>query len=241
MSRTHGHVCFASSRPKTSVTSQDHHPSSPRSPGVEQYYEYATYLAVAIGSAILILIIRQLDAQPGTESVTTHGSLDGAGHLLTGLMIGVGLRALRLPIPVWTVLLGSVAPDIGHLLSHYEILSVVSGSSRTGTHSALALILVAMVGFIDQRRANLWLGMAIGGLTHLWRDMGTGTVPLLWPFDLTVDGTTYSRYMIALVGSAIAMIGSGMLLDTYRFANRSHIPAPPHQVVPEQRESATNG
>jgi membrane-bound metal-dependent hydrolase YbcI (DUF457 family) len=98
-----------------------------------------------------------------------------------------------------------------------------------------------MIGFIDQRRANLWLGMAIGGLTHLWRDMGTGTVPLLWPFDLTVDGTTYSRYMIALVGSAIAMIGSGMLLDIYRLANQSDVPVPPYQHATEHEESATNG
>jgi hypothetical protein len=56
--------------------------------------------------------------------------------------------------------------------------------------------------------------------------MGTGTVPLLWPFDLTVDGTTFSRYMIALVGGALAMIGSGILLDTYRFANQPRVPSP---------------
>jgi membrane-bound metal-dependent hydrolase YbcI (DUF457 family) len=171
-------------------------------------------------SAIALLIIRQVDAQPGTETVTTHGPLDAAGHLATGLMIGVGIRALRLPIPIWTVLLGSILPDIGHLLSRYDVLAVVTGSSRTGTHSAVALILIAMIGFIDRRHANLWLGVAIGGLTHLWRDMGTGTVPLLWPFDLTVDGTTFSRYMIALIGGALAMVGSGMLLDTYRIANR---------------------
>ena len=226
-------VCSDFARPDTIVTSLDQHSPSPPDRGIEQYYEYATYLAAVVGSAVLILIIRQLDAQPGTETLSTHGPLDVAGHLLTGLMIGMGLRALRLPIPVWTVLLGSVAPDIGHLLSHYEILSVVSGSSRTGTHSALALVLVAMIGFIDQRRANLWLGVAIGGLTHLWRDMGTGTVPLLWPFDFTVDGTTFSRYMIALVGGAIALIGSGMLLDTYRSAQPDALNQPP-QPSPEE-------
>lgn len=200
---------------------------------VEQYYDYATHLAAVLCCAVLILAIRQLDARPGTDTVTTHGPLDAAAHLLTGLMIGIGIRALRLPIPIWAVLIGSIAPDIGHLLNRYEILSVVTGSSRTGTHSALALILIAMVGFVDQRRANLWLGVAIGGLTHLWRDMGTGTVPLLWPFDLTVDGTTYSRYMIALVGGAMAMIGSGMLLDTYRFANRPGTSSPSREEPPE--------
>jgi membrane-bound metal-dependent hydrolase YbcI (DUF457 family) len=180
----------------------------------------AVYLVVACACAVLILLIRQWDAQPDTESVTTHGPLDAAGHLLTGLMIGVGVLALRLPIPLWTILLGSIAPDIGHLLNHYDILATVTGSSRTGTHSALALIVVASVGFIDRKRANVWLGIAVGGLTHLWRDMGTGTVPLLWPFDLTVDGTTYSRYMIALIGGTVAMIGSGLLLDVYRRANQ---------------------
>ena len=189
---------------------------------LEWFYGYATYVATAIGCALLIVIIRRLDAQPGTDTVTTHGPLDAAAHLLTGLMIGIGIRALRLPIPIWSVLIGSIAPDIGHVLFHYGVLDTVTGSSRTGTHSALALIAIACGGFIDQRRANLWLGVAIGGLTHLWRDMGTGTVPLLWPFDLTVDGTTFSRYMIALVGGSLAMIGSGMLLDVYRRAN--HIP-----------------
>lgn len=185
---------------------------------LEQAYEYATYLATVIACALLIVVIRRWDAQPGTEAVTIHGPLDASGHLLTGLMIGVGIRALRLPIPIWSVLIGSIAPDIGHLLFHYGVLDTVTGSSRTGTHSAIVLIVVASVGFIDQKRANLWLGVAIGGLTHLWRDMGTGTVPLLWPFDLTVDGTTFSRYMIALVGGSLAMIGSGMLLDVYRDA-----------------------
>ena len=185
---------------------------------LEQVYEYATYIATIIVCAFVILVIRRWDAQPGTDGVTIHGPLDASGHILTGLMIGVGIRALRLPIPIWAVLLGSIAPDIGHVLYHYGVLQPVSGS-RTGTHSAIALIVVASVGFLDQRRANVWLGIAIGGLTHLWRDMGTGTVPLLWPFNLTVDGTTFSRYMIALVGGSLAMIGSGMLLDVYRRAN----------------------
>ena len=209
------------------MNSRDPHAFGSLSPGVERYYDYVTSLSVVIASTIGILIIRHLDAQPGTETIATHGALDAAGHLLTGLMIGMGIRGLRLPIPPWTVVLGSLAPDIGHALSHYEILSVVTGSSRTGTHSAFALILIASVGFIDRRRANLWLGLAIGGITHLWRDMGTGTVPLLWPFDLTVDGTTFSRYMIALVGGALAMVGSGMLLDTYRLANGLTRPFPP--------------
>ena len=206
------------------MTSQNHDQTAAQSPRVADFYEYATYLATALCSAVAIIIIRRLDAQPGTDTVTTHGVLDASAHLLTGLMIGVGLRALRLPIPLWAVLIGSIAPDIGHLLRHYDILSVVTGSSRTGTHSAAALIVVALIGFIDQRRANMWLGIALGGLTHLWRDMGTGTVPLLWPVDLTVDGTTFSRYMIAICGASLAMIGSGMLLDTYRLANRLDTP-----------------
>lgn len=188
-------------------------------PGFERLFRYGSDLGIVLGAALLILLIREIDAQPGTESVLTHGPLDATGHIVTGLMIGVGIRALRLPIPIWSVLIGSIVLDVGHLLSSRDILETVTGSSRTGTHSALALIVIASVGFLDQRRANVWLGIAIGGLTHLWRDMGTGTVPLLWPFDLTVDGTTFSRYMIALVGGSLAMIGSGLLLDIYRQAS----------------------
>jgi membrane-bound metal-dependent hydrolase YbcI (DUF457 family) len=144
-----------------------------------------------------------------------HGFYDEVGHLLTALMLAIGLRALRFPIPVWAVLLGGVILDVGHVFDRLGITEPIAGSTRNGSHSIFALVLIALIGFVDRRHANVWLGMALGALSHLWRDMGTGSVALLWPMNDEVDATTFTRYMAGLLGATVAMIGSGALLDLY--------------------------
>ncbi len=188
-------------------------------------YRYATYAGVAIGAWILIAVVRQFDAPADGNTMTVHGILDEIGHLLTALMIAMGIKALRFPVPVWSVLIGGVVLDVGHIMLQLDFTEPVEGSSRNGTHSVFVLILLACIGFLDQRRANVWLGVTLGALSHLWRDMGTGNVPLVWPFLQNVDGTTFSRYMIGLLGATIAMIGSGMLLEVYEHANALEPPS----------------
>lgn len=181
-------------------------------------YRYVTLLATAMCAWVGIGIIRLLDPASGSTTLAQHGVLDEIGHVLTALMIAVGLKALRLPIPIWSVLIGGMVLDVGHILTMQGITDPIGSSTRNGTHSVFALILLAIVGFVDQRRANVWLGITLGALTHLWRDMGTGTVPLLWPLLENVDGTTFKRYMIGLLGASIAMIGSGALLELHEHA-----------------------
>jgi membrane-bound metal-dependent hydrolase YbcI (DUF457 family) len=182
-------------------------------------YRFATYAGISIGAWILIGVVRQFDAPSDGNTLQVHGVLDEMGHLLTALMIAMGIKALRFPVPVWSILIGGVVLDVGHIMLQLDFTEPVTGSSRNGTHSVFVLILLACIGFLDQRRANVWLGLALGALSHLWRDMGTGNVPLFWPFLENVDGTTFRRYMIALLGATIAMIGSGALLEIYDRAN----------------------
>jgi membrane-bound metal-dependent hydrolase YbcI (DUF457 family) len=182
-------------------------------------YRFATYAGTAIGAWILIGVVRQFDAPTDGNTLRVHGILDELGHLLTALMIAMGIKALRFPVPVWSILIGGVLLDVGHIMLQLDFTEPIEGSSRNGTHSVFALILLACVGFFDQRRANVWLGVTLGALSHLWRDMGTGNVPLVWPFLENVDGTTFARYMIGLLGATIAMIGSGALLEVYANAN----------------------
>jgi membrane-bound metal-dependent hydrolase YbcI (DUF457 family) len=144
-----------------------------------------------------------------------HGVYDELGHLLTALVAGIGVRALRLPIPLLSMLLGGVVLDLGHVLQMMDYVNALEGSTRSGSHSITVVIMLACMGFLDRRRANIWLGIAIGAVSHLWHDMGTGTVALMWPVTETVYGTIYRRYLAGLAGMAAAMVGSAALLGVH--------------------------
>ena len=172
-----------------------------------------TYLAAIAVCLLAIVALRILE--PEDETLLVHGVYDELGHLLTALVAGIGVRALRLPVPLWSVLLGGVVLDLGHVLQMMGYVNALEGSSRSGSHSIAVVILLACLGFLDRRRANIWLGIAIGAVSHLWRDMGTGTVALMWPVTDTVYGTLYTRYLAGLAGMAIAMVGSAALIGVH--------------------------
>lgn len=160
-----------------------------------------------------IIAIHLLDK--GVETLPLHGFLDHVGHALTALMAALSVRAIRLPIPVWSILLGGMVLDLGHVPQMLGAVNALEGSTRNGSHSLAVVIVLASLGFLDQRHANVWLGIAIGATSHLWRDMGTGTVALMWPVTETVYGTLFTRYLAVLTGVALAMIGSATLLSLY--------------------------
>jgi hypothetical protein len=189
-------------------------------------YEFRTIIArsLLLFSAALIawggiVGIHLIERAPGERSLRLHGIYDEVGHLLTALMIAIGLRAVRFPIPIWPVLLGGVILDVGHIFDRLGITEPIAGSTRNGSHAILSVVLIALIGFADRRHANVWLGISLGALSHLWRDMGTGSLALLWPIKDEVDATTFTRYMAGLLGASVAMIGSGALLDLYEGAN----------------------
>lgn len=177
-------------------------------------------LSVVAGSWLGLALLRIAEPGPNDRSLAIHGIYDEAGHLLTALMIALGLRALRLPVPVWSVLAGGVVLDVGHVMIQLDFSEPVMGSSRNGTHSLLAVAIIALVGFIDRRHANVWLGIALGALSHLWRDLGTGLVPLAWPISDELWGTSFRRYLAGLTGITLVMIGSGTLLAVHARTTR---------------------
>lgn len=179
---------------------------------------------VTIGLCIIgLLFLPKLE--PDHTSLTTHALYDEVGHLLTAVVAAIGVWSLRLPVPIWSILLGGVLLDTGHILSMSGLVNELEGSSRNGSHSLAVVVLLACLGFLDRRRANVWLGITIGAVSHLWRDMGTGTVPLMWPVTETVYGTLYTRYLAGLAGMAIAMVGASALLDVHaQTADTDHTP-----------------
>lgn len=171
-------------------------------------------LTGAIAACTFALLILP-DLEPDHSTLTAHGINDWIGHLITALILAIGVRALRLPIPAWSILAGGIVIDLGHVPQMLGYIGALEGSSRNGSHSLAVVALLALFGFLDRRRANAWLGVAIGAASHLWRDMGTGTVALIWPLTDTVYGTSYHRYLAVLAGLAIAMVGSSGLLDIH--------------------------
>lgn len=169
---------------------------------------------IAVGLCIIAIIaIRRFE--PNGADLPIHGGFDVAGHLLTALIAAIGVKSLRLPVPIWAILLGGIVLDAGHTLNWMGYTNALEGSSRNGSHSLFVVAILASLGFLDRRRAHIWLGIAMGATSHLWRDMGTGTVALLWPITDTVYGTLFNRYLAVLAGVAVAMIGSSALLGVY--------------------------
>lgn len=185
------------------------------------------YSAIACGSWITIAILRLAEPGPADRTLTIHGIYDETGHLLTALMVAMGVKAIGMPIPVWSIIIGGAILDLGHVLIQLDFAEPITGSSRNGTHSLALVTMIALLGFIDRRHANVWLGIAIGASSHLWRDMGTGLVPLAWPLSDDVWGTSFTRYMAGLMGLTAAMIGGGALLATYEHASRDTDVEPP--------------
>lgn len=184
------------------------------------------YLTVSGLCLLAIYVLRE--AEPAGASLRLHGAMDVAGHLLTALILWIGVRALHLPVPLWATLLGGVVLDTGHVLGWLGYVNAFEGSSRNGSHSLFVVAILACIGFVNQRRAHVWLGIAMGATSHLWRDMGTGTVALLWPLTDTVYGTLFNRYMAVLAGMSIAMIGTSALLAVHAKTRRIDEPSHSH-------------
>jgi membrane-bound metal-dependent hydrolase YbcI (DUF457 family) len=172
--------------------------------------------------------------EPADETLTLHGVYDELGHALTALVAAIGVRALRLPVPSWSILVGGMILDLGHVPQMIGYASALEGSTRNGTHSLAVVALLACLGFLDRRHANVWLGIAIGATSHLWRDMGTGTVPLMWPLRETVYGTLYTRYLAVLSGMALAMVGSAALLGIHAESRRER-PREPQATIHDRQ------
>lgn len=176
----------------------------------------ASLILIALCLAVLWLLERY---EPAGIPLEIHGALDVMGHVTTALVAAIGVRALRLPVPFWSIILGGVVLDLGHIPGFLGYVNALEGSTRNGSHSLFVVAILAVIGFIDRRHANMWLGIAMGATSHLWRDMGTGTVALIWPITETVYGTLFNRYLAVLAGISLAMIGSATLLAVHAQAN----------------------
>ena len=186
---------------------------------------FRAFASLALIALCLVLLWLPERYEPTGAPLGIHGTFDVAGHLITAFIAAIGVRALRLPVPLWSIVLGGVVLDLGHVLGFLGYVNALEGSSRNGSHSLFVVAILAGIGFLDRRHANLWLGIAMGATSHLWRDMGTGTVALTWPITETVYGTSFTKYLAVLAGIALAMIGSATLLAVHARATSTQGPS----------------
>ncbi len=157
-------------------------------------------------------IIRGIDGlDRGSQSLLVHGLRDETGHLLTAYVWALGLIALRLPLRLGLVLLGGIVIDIDHVLQLLDVVAAAPGSSRPGSHSLMPLVIMFILATLDRRRVWIWMSIAAGVMSHLARDMATGTVPLLWPLPVEPVSIPYRLYAGTLVACAMIAFGAALV------------------------------
>ena len=142
-------------------------------------------------SSILLLDLRYVDHPDLLE----HGVFDEAAHLLTAGMIAIALGAIRVPVRVAALLLGSIAIDIDHIPLILGMTDAPAGTSRPESHSLIPVIVLLLGAALDRRHRATWSSAALGVAAHLFRDLGTGTVLLGWPVSDRPIGISYESYI----------------------------------------------
>lgn len=143
--------------------------------------------------------------------------LDEPAHLLTAwvLLLVTGLLWRRLA--AWA-LVGAVAIDLDHVPLYWGWEDIAPDGGRPFTHSLATVgVLVAAAAVPKLRAAGL--GLAVGVLLHLVRDLGTGPgVPLWWPFSGESVTVPYEVYAAGL--SLAALLAATAALRRRRISDR---------------------
>ncbi len=113
------------------------------------------------------------------------------------------------------MLVSSVLLDVDHVpaIAGSDVLS--KGLFRPAPHSFLTLAaLGALARFMPHRRRAVY-GSLAGVALHLFRDMGDGSVPLLWPLSKRSFKVGYPLYasVLAILAFRVATRDSDQRLD----------------------------
>ncbi|PWW21811.1 LexA-binding, inner membrane-associated putative hydrolase [Geodermatophilus normandii] len=135
--------------------------------------------------------------------------LDEAAHLATAWLVlaAAGLRT-RQPLVAWA-LLAVVTIDVDHVPLYLGVPLATMPGGRPVTHSlALAAVLVA-AALLARRRRTALLGLSLGVLLHLARDLFSGWgAPLLWPLlpvNVRLPLAAHAVALALLTGVAVAV------------------------------------
>jgi beta-glucanase (GH16 family) len=140
-------------------------------------------------------------------SVVPGGPVDEAAHLLTTLLVVWTLGRWASERFAVGALLASVAIDADHVPGRLGADWLTAGTPRPYTHSLTTVAVCLVAALALRRERSVLLGVAVGLVTHLWRDLGESGagVALLWPVSprsFTVAHASYLAATIAIAGLA---------------------------------------
>lgn len=158
-----------------------------------------------IGIALVDLLFH------GSDWLPMHGFADEVNHSLTGLVWITAVAVLGVRVVVPAALLGAVAIDLDHVPEILGWTESPPGTSRTYTHSLLLVLALVVIAVCDRRRRVIWGSAALGLLSHLVRDMGTGTVLFWWPLSNRPVGIPYELYFGVTCGLGLAVFFLGIV------------------------------
>ena len=128
--------------------------------------------------------------------------LDWPAHLITAALV---LKTVRLDpeVAAWA-LAGSIAIELDHIPLYVGLRSAVTeDGGRPVTHSLTTAGALLGAAVPSRGRARKVLtGLGAGVLLHLVRDIGTGGVPLLWPFHHGTVRVPYAAHFAAIAAAA---------------------------------------
>lgn len=188
-----------------------------------------TLLTAAISFVLLVDLLWGLIE--GSTGAITYGFFDEPAHLATCVIALAALAlATRATLPrrfVVAAVIGSVAIDIDHIPGYLGSHILTGSLPRPYSHSAAIVLLLLAFSFVQRRvdMRQVWLGLAFGVSTHLFRDLATGPgVSLLWPL---YDGAVRLPY--AIYAGALTVAVAARLSVSARWSARpesaSHVRA----------------
>jgi inner membrane protein len=98
-------------------------------------------------------------------------------------------------------LFGAVMLDIDHLSILFHLHAWAPLHGRPYSHSLVAVVAVMLFTCLSRSWRTFGIGVACGLLSHLFRDLATGVVPLLWPLTTVQFSIPHSLYEAAIVGA----------------------------------------
>lgn len=154
---------------------------------------------------VALAVVATLDWVAGRRhwSVPVVAVLDEPAHLITAWLVLVAVSSrLARPVQLWA-LLGAVVIDLDHVPLYLWWALLAEPDGRPVTHSLATVVVLVALGAVPRLRVPA-LGLALGVLLHLARDLATGPgVPLLWPLvDRSVQ-IPYTVYAVALTVTAV--------------------------------------
>jgi hypothetical protein len=162
--------------------------------------------------------------------------LDEIAHLGTALILLIGLGRVSLSPFTVACLVGAVLIDVDHLPAMLSPDVSLIEEERPVTHSVIwvAVLLISSTGLTGQWRSVV-VGLSLGILTHLVRDMATGGVPLFWPVSDNIVEIPYWTYAIAIVSTA--SMGISQSFDR-RFDIVRFLKAPVNKILGQDADDA---